>query len=293
MRKRISFDFDGCLTRPEVQMIAKAAIRDGHEVFVTTARWPDPLIHLWEEQASNADLYKIMDELGLPRTKVIFTNSDTKADYLIKARVDIHLDDNADQIFWAQLAGVKCVNVTDTEWAQQFTSMYRAPVFDIKLLICGEGRHGKDTMAELLQEYVGLTATSSSWVAAGLFFDKYKDVYKYVDVMDCYEDRVNHRKEWYDFITEYNNPDRTKLTKKILETSNIYVGLRNPEEFKEAKDLFNITIWVDASKRLPAEGKESNGITPDMCDVIIENNGTLSEFKDKVKAFASILRLER
>ena len=142
-------------------------------------------MHLWEEQASNADLYKIMDELGLPRTKVIFTYSDTKADYLVKARVDIHLDDNADQIFWAQLAGVKCVNVTDTKWAQQFTSMYRAPVFDIKLLICGEGRHGKDTMAELLQEYVGLTSTSSSWVAAGLFFDKYKDVYKYRDVMDC------------------------------------------------------------------------------------------------------------
>lgn len=294
MRKKISFDFDGCLTREDVQMMARITVKEGkHDVFVTTARWPDPMMHLWEPGASNEDMYKILDSVGISRTNIIFTNSGTKADFLVRAGVDIHLDDNKDQLFWANLAGVKTVDVTLDDWIHNYGKYYRAPIHDIKLLICGEGRHGKDTMAELLQEYLGLEATSSSWVAADLFFNTYKDVYNYKTIDECYADRINHRKEWFDFITAYNQTDRTRLTRKILETSNIYVGLRNPEEFEEAKHLFDATIWVDASKRLPAEGKDSNGITADMCDIIITNNTTLEDFKSKVKAFASTLRLDK
>lgn len=290
--KRISFDYDGCLTRSDVQEMAKACIIAGHEVFVTTARWPDPMVFRWNPATSNEDMYQILDSVGIPRTSVIFTGSLTKADFLVQAKVDIHLDDNADQLFWARLAGVKCVDVEAFGWRGEFVKMVDAPKYKIKLLICGEGRHGKDTVADLLKEYIGLQATSSSWVAAQLFYNKYHSVYGYRDVLECYEDRVNHRKEWYDFITAYNQPDRTKLTQKILETSNIYVGLRNPEEFYAAKHLFDATIYVDASDRLPPEGSESNGITKDMCDIIIENNGTLEELKLKVKALSSILKLE-
>ena len=290
--KNVSFDFDGTLTRSDVQSVAKACIAEGHNVFVTTARWPDPMIFRWTPSPTNEDMYEILDAVGIPRTNVIFTNAGTKADFLVQAKTDIHLDDNRDQLFWAGLAGIKCIDVLEKNWEEFFLEKLKAPKYNIKLLICGEGRHGKDTVAEMLCNNLGLQATSSSWVAASLFFDKYKDTFGYETLTECYEDRVNKRKEWYDFISEYNNPDRTKLTKKILETSNIYVGLRNPEEFHAARHLFDATIYVDASDRLPGEGKESNGITKDMCDIVIENNKSLKELRTKVEALGKILKLD-
>lgn len=290
--KNISIDYDGTMTRSDIQELARRCIREGHNVFITTARWPDPMIFRWVNAPTNEDMYSVLDSVGIPRTNIIFTNAGTKADFLVQAKVDIHIDDNKDQIFWAELAGVKCVNCTDLFWARDFEVLYKAPKYKLKLLICGEARHGKDTMADLLCEQLGLVSTSSSMVAAGLIYEALKDEKGYKSVEECFEDRVNNRAYWYTWITNYNSPDRTKLTKKILETSNIYVGLRNPEEFYEARHLFDMTIWVDASERLPGESSESNGITKEMCDIVIENNGTYDQFKNKVAAFGKVLKLE-
>ena len=38
-------------------------------------------------------------------------------------------------------------------------------------------------------------------------------------MIECFEDRVNHRSEWFDLITNYNKEDRTRLTKEILKIS--------------------------------------------------------------------------
>lgn len=55
----------------------------------------------------------------------------------------------------------------------------------------------------------------------------------------------------------------------------MYVGMRKMDEFlacREAK-LFNCVIWVDAAKRLPLEGKESNELTAACADFCCDNNG--------------------
>jgi hypothetical protein len=43
-----------------------------------------------------------------------------------------------------------------------------------------------------------------------------------------------------------------------------------------------LIIWVDASERLPLEHVSSFNIKKSDADIIIENNGTYDEFKEKV-----------
>lgn len=157
----------------------------------------------------------------------------------------------------------------------------------VKLMVCGHGRHGKDTLCEFLGTK-GYTFNSSSWVAAEAFiFDELKEKYGYKTVQECWDDRINKRAEWFDMISAYNGTELTKLAEYIYDNYDIYCGIRSPEEFLKAKKdgLFEMSIWVDASDRLPAEGSDSNGVTRDMCDIVITNNGTLEEFMGKLEKF--------
>jgi hypothetical protein len=50
----------------------------------------------------------------------------------------------------------------------------------MKILILGNARHGKDTLAELFNKYFGLTFMSSSQASADFFlYDQLKDKYGY------------------------------------------------------------------------------------------------------------------
>ena len=154
-----------------------------------------------------------------------------------------------------------------------------------KLLIIGNMRHGKDTMAEILQSEFGMKFKSSSEAAAEIFiYDELKEKYGYETPFECFEDRVNHRSEWYNLICGYNLEDKAKLAKGILEHADCYVGMRDSGEIKECikQKLFDLIIWVDASERLPLEDTSSFNITKSDADVIIENNDTFEEFKEKV-----------
>ena len=162
----------------------------------------------------------------------------------------------------------------------------------MKLLILGNARHGKDTLAELLQEYYGLTFMSSSQAASDIFlYDLLKDKYGYKTSEECFNDRVNHREEWYTEICNYNKDDRARLALNILERVQCYVGMRDKQEFEECKkrNLFDLIIWVDASDRLPLEPSSSFNITKSDADIIIENNGTLSDLQDKAKRIGGII----
>lgn len=154
-----------------------------------------------------------------------------------------------------------------------------------KILVIGAARWGKDTFAEILNQEFGYTFESSSQAAANIFlYDLLKDKYNYQTPEECFEDRVNHRQEWYEAICEYNKDDRAKLAKGILKRSDCYVGMRDWEEIDECKrqGLFDIIIWVDASERLPHEDASSFNITKDCVDIIIENNTDFEAFRERV-----------
>jgi hypothetical protein len=154
-----------------------------------------------------------------------------------------------------------------------------------KLLIIGAARHGKDSFAEILGENFGLKFTSSSQAASDIFlYDTLKDKYGYKTSEECFEDRVNHRPEWYQMICDYNKVDRARLAKDILKVTDCYVGMRDREEIEECmrQGLFDLIVWVDASDRLPMESVDSFNIDKSCADVIISNNGTYEEFVVKV-----------
>lgn len=160
------------------------------------------------------------------------------------------------------------------------------------LLIIGDARHGKDTASEFLKDNFGMDFQSSSQAAADIFiYDALKDKYGYSTPEECFEDRVNHRAEWYDLICEYNKVDKARLAKEIVGKTGCYVGMRDADEIEECLriGLFDLIIWVDASERLPEEDKSSFNIEKGIADIIVNNNGTLEAFHKKLERLGKII----
>jgi len=159
----------------------------------------------------------------------------------------------------------------------------------MKILILGNARHGKDTLAELLADRFGMTYKSSSEMAMEIFlFDMLKEKHGYETMQECFEDRVNHRQIWYLSICDYNKDDRARLAKDILEGHDCYVGMRDLDEFKASKELFDVIIWVDASKRL-GTSENTNKIPVSEADMVITNDGSFEDFKEKARLLGNML----
>lgn len=159
-----------------------------------------------------------------------------------------------------------------------------------KLLIIGHMRHGKDSVAEMLRDGWGYSFCSSSWAACEkVIFPAMSKQQGYATLQECFEDRVNHRTQWHQLISSYNTPDKARLAREIMETNDIYVGMRCQEELKATRGLFDVVVWVDASQRLLPEPVSSNTLTKEMADYCISNNGDLQDLVNEVYTFAVYL----
>ena len=164
---------------------------------------------------------------------------------------------------------------------------------DIKVLIIGHMRHGKDTLAEILRDHFGLSFISSSQACCDIFiFDELKEKYGYKTSEECFNDRFNHRNEWYQMICNYNKDDKARLAKEILKYNNTYVGMRDHAEIEECRKqgLFDLIIWVSAEKRLPIEDSSSFNITEYDADFIVYNNESLERFTMKALRLGPFLK---
>lgn len=161
-----------------------------------------------------------------------------------------------------------------------------------KLLVIGHGRHGKDTVCEILRDEYGYTFESSSQFCSKLFiYDSLKEKYGYSSEVECYTDRHNHREEWYNAICDYNITDAAKLGREMFNSYNIYCGLRNKREFfaMQNTNVFDYVIWVDRSMHLPPEDKNSMSLEQWMADYTIDNNGDLLELQFNVRSLMNNL----
>lgn len=159
-----------------------------------------------------------------------------------------------------------------------------------KIFVIGHGRHGKDTVGEIIQEICGLTFESSSMFCAEHvvtpWLEKLGITYDSLD--ECYEDRVNHRMEWYDAIRDFNKEDESKLSAAIFNKYDMYVGIRSRVEFLAARHLSDLSIWVEASTRVPQVDPTCK-ILPTDCDIIIDNNGTEEELREKMVRLLNLI----
>ena len=93
--KRVSFDFDGTLSRLDVQAYAKSLLDKGYVVWIVTSR-------LHEKNADNLqwndDLYEVAEKLGIPKSQIHFMNTwihgDDKSHWLKDQDFVWHLDDD-------------------------------------------------------------------------------------------------------------------------------------------------------------------------------------------------------
>lgn len=148
----------------------------------------------------------------------------------------------------------------------------------MKIYICGYSRHGKDTVAEYLSEQLELKFISSSRFAFEKFiYDKIKHNYKNKE--EAYNDRHNNRNQWFNFIKEYNKDDKSRLSKNIFFEYDIYVGIRNRNEFLSYKKYADLSIWINSNNRKNIEDLSSCTIKEEDCDFTIYNNGDKKKIK--------------
>jgi len=87
-KNKVSFDFDDTLEYPSVQEIAKRLISDGFTVYVITRR----------QESDSAEVYEVSDEIGIPRSRVYFTNGSMKWESVKRLNIGRHYDNNEDEL---------------------------------------------------------------------------------------------------------------------------------------------------------------------------------------------------
>lgn len=156
----------------------------------------------------------------------------------------------------------------------------------MKLLVLGHGRHGKDTVCEMLNKNFGLTFQSSSLFAAEHVVMPYlaERGVTFPDVASCYEARGSYRKEWHEAIAEFNAENPARLGEMIFAQYDIYCGLRSMLEFSAMyqRGMFDAALWV-FRPQLPLESRDSMKLTPNIADLHIHNDGSLEELEAQVK----------
>ena len=85
---KVSFDFDDTLSTARGQALAKRLMAEGKDVHIITRR----------QESASAEVYKVAKELGIPRSKVHFTNGKMKWETIKRLGIDVHYDNNQDEI---------------------------------------------------------------------------------------------------------------------------------------------------------------------------------------------------
>lgn len=158
-----------------------------------------------------------------------------------------------------------------------------------KLLILGYGRHGKDTVAEMLRDNYGLKFKSSSeFVGEECLWDQWgKDLYG--SFQEMFDDRHNHRVKWMEMISAYNTPDKTRTASTMFERGyDMYVGMRRQDELDACRKagLFDFIVWVERPGFEPETGSMDITKESSFWNFCIKNDGTLEHLEQKVAEFA-------
>lgn len=166
------------------------------------------------------------------------------------------------------------------------------------ILIIGHARHGKDTVAEMLAERINAQFTSSSeFVGRECIWDVWGKE-RYCTFEEMFEDRVNNRELWKNLIAAYNTPNECRTAETMIKQGNdFYVGMRRKKEYEACinKNIFGLTVFVDASKRLPLEDASSMELDINVLNqnnnkiYKLRNNGDLNYLNEQVDILAKYL----
>ena len=86
---KVSVDCDGVLETPQGKALARRKINEDDQVYIITAR---------QESTMSKSVYEVAKELGIPRLHVYFTNGQDKYKTIKRLGIDVHYDNNEEQI---------------------------------------------------------------------------------------------------------------------------------------------------------------------------------------------------
>ena len=164
-----------------------------------------------------------------------------------------------------------------------------------RLLIIGHGRHGKDTVAQMIADKMGLKFSSSSDFVGRKAIWPIWGSERYDSYEAMFEDRVNFRSTWGDLIEAYNTPDASRTGSEMIQEGNdMYVGMRRVREWAACmkNKVFDHVIWVDACNRLPLEPANSMEMKREHADMFIDNNGPESNLQIAIDNLQELLARE-
>ncbi len=121
MVKKISFDFDGTLTRKDIHAFAKEMVLAGHEVWIVTSRFSDEkgMAKNWNWiKGQNEKVFAAAEDIGIPKERIIFTNMTPKIDFLKGKRFALHLDDDEIELMDILYSKDVCtpINANHSDW---------------------------------------------------------------------------------------------------------------------------------------------------------------------------------
>jgi len=156
-----------------------------------------------------------------------------------------------------------------------------------KILLVGYGRAGKD---EGLSYLAALTRLRNAGCTS-VYLAKYVARELGISESEAYKTRHQRRDEWYRIGNQLRENDPGILLREALANGPLTGGVRDLEEIIEARrcNLVDLIVWVE-NVRAPTDTTVKFG--PEHCDVIIQNNGTLDEYQDKLRrlvAFAGLV----
>ena len=88
-KTKISFDYDGTLSTTKGKELAAEKIATGHDVWIITAR---------DREGNNDAVNRTAALLGIPRSRIKYTNGKDKYPYMVRYDIDIHYDNNQDKV---------------------------------------------------------------------------------------------------------------------------------------------------------------------------------------------------
>lgn len=154
----------------------------------------------------------------------------------------------------------------------------------MNIVFIGHSRSGKDTACEVVASVTGqLNAGTVS-----RYLTRHVAAHLGVSCEQAYAERHANREHWRAIGDEIRQGDPALFAREMFAVGPVGGGIRARVEFDAARreGLFHLAVWI--ARDVPVD--PTLELTSADCDLVIENSGTLPEFREKVRRFAILLQ---